>query len=50
MTAQSYSAVIDRLVADLARATGRSEQLIRLAYGIVALPDSVPAERSTEAA
>ncbi|MDT0165818.1 hypothetical protein Q9R32_09635 [Actinotalea sp. AC32] len=34
MTPVEASDTIDRLVADLARATGRPETLVRLSYGI----------------
>jgi hypothetical protein len=34
MTYDEATETIDRLVADLARATGRSENLIRLSYGL----------------
>lgn len=34
MTLTDAARTIDRLVADLARATGRDEKIIRLAYGL----------------
>lgn len=34
MTLTDAARTIDRLVADLARATGRDEKIVRLAYGL----------------
>ncbi|WP_225753587.1 hypothetical protein [Actinotalea sp. Marseille-Q4924] len=34
MTLTDAARTIDRLVADLARATGREEKIVRLAYGL----------------
>ncbi|EYR65142.1 hypothetical protein N866_13090 [Actinotalea ferrariae CF5-4] len=34
MTLTEAARTIDRLVADLARATGRDEKIVRLAYGL----------------
>ena len=47
MTPDQNAAVIDRLVADLARATGHAEGVVRLSYGLEPLP--APAARATTA-
>lgn len=50
MGTQDLLTVIDRLAADLARATGQSEQCIRLAYGLPPRSPVTAAQREGHAA
>lgn len=42
MTLEEADAAIDRLVLDLARATGRPEAIVRLGYGLAPATRDVP--------